>query len=151
MHTLIALVRLHAPVSAPAQSPVYDMVLAQGRVIDPESGLDAVRYVGINGRTIAAISSQPLRGRQTVDVTGLVVGPGFIDLHAHGQDSVSSRLQARDGVTTALELEGGDSDLDRWYGSRRGRAVINFGATMSHGDARAQVLTDSTPAGPASV
>ncbi len=133
-----------------AQAPTYDIVLAKGRVIDPESGLDAIRWVGINGKKVAAISSTPLAGRQVVDVQGLVVGPGFVDLHAHGQDSVSSRFQARDGVTTALELEGGTDDVAQWYSERVGRAVINYGATVSHG-LRAVVLTDTTPAGPAAV
>ncbi len=150
---VLAALLLLAGVAGPAaaQEATYDLVLARGRVIDPETGLDAVRYVGINGGTIAAISSQPLKGRQVVDVMGLVVGPGFIDLHAHGQDSVSSRFQAQDGVTTALELEGGTGDVPGFYSSRVGRAVINFGATVSHGDARAAVLSDMTPQGPASV
>jgi len=145
--TLLLLAGIGRP--GAAQEPTYDLVLARGRVIDPESGLDAVRYVGINGGTIAAISSQPLKGRQVVDVMGLVVGPGFIDLHAHGQDSVSSRFQAQDGVTTALELEGGTGDVPGFYASRAGHAVINFGATVSHGDARAAILTDMTAQGPA--
>ena len=59
-----------------------------------------------------------------------MIAPGFIDLHAHGQDSVSSRLEARDGVTTALELEGGTDDVARWYREREGHAVINHGATL---------------------
>lgn len=139
------------PGQSTAQSPTYDIVIAKGRVIDPESGLDAIRWVGINGNKIAAISSTPLAGRQLVDAQGLVVGPGFIDLHAHGQDSVSSRFQVRDGVTTALELEGGTGDVAQWYSQRAGRAVINYGATMSHGDARAAVLTDSVAAGPAAI
>jgi dihydroorotase len=138
-------------VPATLAAQTYDIVLAKGRVIDPESGLDAIRYLGINGNKIVAISSNPLTGRQVVDVQGLVVGPGFIDLHAHGQDSVSSRFQARDGVTTALELEGGTGDVPRWYGERAGRAVINYGATASHGDARAAVLTDAVAAGPAAI
>lgn len=137
---------------AVARQPVqYDVVLAGGRVMDPESGLDAVRWVGIAGGRIAAISSQPLESPDVVDVRGLVVGPGFIDLHAHGQDPFANALQVRDGVTTALELEGGVLDVPRWYAGREGRSVINFGATASHGRARARVLTDSTPAGPAAV
>src|SRR5262245_9694637 len=66
------------------RSAEFDIVLAGGRVMDPESGLDAVRHVGIRGNKIAAISSVPLRGRTVVDVKGLVVAPGFIDLHSHG-------------------------------------------------------------------
>ena len=135
------------PATLTAQT--YDLVLAKGRVIDPESGLDAIRWIGINGHTIAAISRAPLAGRRVVDVQGLVVAPGFIDLHAHGQDSVSSRLQVRDGVTTALEMEGGTDKVATWYGARSGRAAINYGATASHGGARAAVLTDTVPAGPA--
>jgi N-acyl-D-aspartate/D-glutamate deacylase len=141
-----------APVSpGHAQQPLYDLVLARGRVVDPESGLDAVRWVGITGGRIGAISSLPLNGRQVIDVAGLVVAPGFIDLHAHGQDSVSSRLQVRDGVTTALELEGGSGDVAKWYAARAGRAVINYGVTAGHGDARQAVLTDRVAEGPAAL
>jgi len=118
----------------------YDVVLAGGRVMDPESGLDAVRHVGIRDGTIAAISESPLEGETVVDVTGLVVAPGFIDLHAHGQDLFSSRLQARDGVTTALEREGGTGDVEEWYASREGKAAIHYGATASHGAARRLAL-----------
>ena len=76
-------------------------------MIDPETGLDGVRSVGIRNGRIAAISRTPLQGRTVLDATGLVVAPGFIDLHAHGQDLPAARMQAFDGVTTALELEQG--------------------------------------------
>src|SRR5678815_319971 len=77
----------------------YDLVIANGRVMDPESGLDAVRNLGIQNGKIAAISERELTGAQTIDARGLIVAPGFIDLHAHGQDAFSAGLQARDGVT----------------------------------------------------
>ncbi len=109
----------------------YDVVVANGRVMDPESGLDAVRNVGIRGTTIAAISATPLQGRTTVDAKGLVVAPGFIDLHSHGQDDENYRFKARDGVTTALELEVGVSPVTSWYAAREGKALINFGATSA--------------------
>ena len=127
-----------SPAGVAGQS--YDLVLAGGRVMDPESGLDAVRHVGIRDGTITAISESPLDGATVVDVSGLVVAPGFIDLHAHGQNLYSSRLQARDGVTTALELEGGTGDVETWYAQREGRAVIHYGATASHGAARGLAL-----------
>ena len=79
----------------------YDVVLSGGRVMDPETGLDAIRYVGIRGETIVAISEEPLQGETMIDATGLVVAPGFIDLHAHGQSNRANEFQARDGVTSA--------------------------------------------------
>jgi len=83
----------------------YDVVLKGGRVMDPQSGLDAVRNVGITGGKIARISADRLEGKRTIDAKGLVVAPGFIDLHQHGQDEASGRLKAFDGVTSGLEME----------------------------------------------
>ena len=84
----------------------FDLVIAGGRVIDPESGLDGIRNIAISGRSIAAISVEPLAGRATINATGLVVSPGFIDLHAHGQTPETYQFQARDGVTTARRHPG---------------------------------------------
>jgi dihydroorotase len=121
----------------------YDIVLHGGRVLDPESGLDAVRDVGISGRRIAAVSATPLHGRVDVDVTGLVVAPGFIDLHSHGQTPEAYRFKAMDGVTTALELEAGASPIDAWYAARAGKSLINFGASSGHIPARMAVMHDT--------
>jgi dihydroorotase len=121
----------------------YDVVLAHGRVMDPASGLDGVRYVGIRGGKIAAVSEAPLQGRTVVDVSGLVVAPGFIDLHSHGQTPENYRFKARDGVTTALEMEVGVSPVPEWYRAREGQALINFGATSGHIPARMAVMHDS--------
>ena len=120
----------------------YDLVLEGGRVMDPESGLDAVRNVGIRAGKIAAISQRPLQGRNTVDAKGLVVAPGFIDLHSHGQDDENYRYKARDGVTTALEMEVGVFPVKEWYGAREGKALINYGATSGHIPARMKVMHD---------
>jgi len=121
----------------------YDIVLRDGRVLDPESGLDAVRHVGIAGKTIAALSTQPLRGKIEIDAAGLVVAPGFIDLHSHGQTPENYRYKAMDGVTTALELEVGVSPVSDWYASRKGRSIINFGASSGHIPARMAVMKDT--------
>jgi N-acyl-D-glutamate deacylase len=99
---LVCLVGAQCPA---VESRTYDVVLSGGRVMDPESGLDAERDVGIIGDRIAEISERRLRGKVTVDCDGLIVAPGFIDLHAHGQELESNRYQAMDGVTTALEME----------------------------------------------
>lgn len=121
----------------------YDVVLAHGRVMDPASGLDGVRFVGIRGGKIAAISEAPLPGRTVVDASGLVVAPGFIDLHSHGQTPENYRFKARDGVTTALEMEVGVAPVPEWYRAREGQALINFGATSGHIPARMAVMHDS--------
>src|SRR5258708_37798836 len=110
----------------------YDIVLSGGRVMDPESGLDAIRNVGINGRRIAAISTRPLQGKSGMDAKGLVVAPGFIDLHSHGQDDENYHYKAHDGVTTALELEIGVSPVAEWYQNREGKSLINFVASSTH-------------------
>ncbi len=121
----------------------YDVVLANGRVLDPATELDGIRHIGIRGAKISAVSRTPLHGRTVVDVTGLVVAPGFIDLHSHGQTPENYRFKARDGVTTALELEVGVSPVPEWYRAREGKAVINFGATSGHIPARIAVMHDS--------
>jgi N-acyl-D-aspartate/D-glutamate deacylase len=121
----------------------YDVVLQGGRVLDPESGLDAIRSVGITGRKIAAVSARPLRGKVEVDAAGLVVAPGFIDLHSHGQDPESYRCKAMDGVTTALELERGVSPVGGWYAAREGKALINFGASAGYSPVRMAVMKDT--------
>ena len=122
---------------------VYDLVIRDGRVMDPESGLDAIRQVGVSGGRIAAVSTEPLRGRATIDARGLVVAPGFIDLHAHGQDDENYALRAADGATTALELEIGAGDIDRFYADREGTALVNFGASVGHVPVRMAVMGDS--------
>jgi cytosine/adenosine deaminase-related metal-dependent hydrolase len=126
------------------QPTSYDLVLTGGRVMDPESGLDAARDVGITGGRIAAISRQRLTGKQVLDVSGLVVAPGFVDLHAHGQDLKSSQFQARDGVTTALEMEVGTLSIPDWYAAREGKALINFGASAGHRQVRIRVKNGIT-------
>jgi N-acyl-D-aspartate/D-glutamate deacylase len=120
---------------APAARGI-DLVLAGGRVIDPETGLDAVRHVGVTGDTITQISTVPLEGTRTLDASGLVVAPGFIDLHAHAQTPDGYRLMALDGVTAALELELGVPDIRRFVDARRGSSPIHFGATAGHLAAR---------------
>ncbi len=121
---------------ADAQADGYDVVLRGGRVIDPETGLDAVRNIGVRDDRIVEITEEPLEGRDVVDVSGLVVAPGFIDLHAHGQTNQANEFQAHDGVTTALELESGQPFVDVWLASRTGNALIHFGATIGHSSVR---------------
>ena len=133
-----------APVTG-AQADTYDVVLRGGRVIDPETGLDAVRNIGVRGDRIVEITDAPLQGRVVVDVSGLVVAPGFIDLHAHGQTNQANEFQAHDGVTTALELESGQPFVDAWLASRTGNALIHFGATIGHSSVRWRAMERYAP------
>jgi imidazolonepropionase-like amidohydrolase len=130
--------------------PAYDRVILGGRVIDPASNLDAVRNVGLSGGRIAVITPEAIQGRDTVDGRGLVVAPGFIDLHAHGQTAETYRFFALDGVTTALELEFGTADVAGWYRERSGGERINYGVSIGHLKVRMVVMHDSgavTPVG----
>jgi dihydroorotase len=122
------------------QGEQNDLVLVGGRVMDAETDLDATRNVAIRNGRIAAVTAGPLAARETLAVTGLVVAPGFIDLHAHGQDSESYRYYAHDGVTTALELEIGTYPVAPWYAERDGHALINYGVSAGHLGARRALI-----------
>jgi N-acyl-D-aspartate/D-glutamate deacylase len=120
----------------------FDVVILHGRVMDPETNLDAIRNVGISGGKIREISQKELRGKETIEARGLVVAPGFIDLHEHGQEPRNYQFQARDGVTTSLELEAGTDDVDKWYAERAEKALINFGVSVGHIPVRMRVMND---------
>jgi N-acyl-D-aspartate/D-glutamate deacylase len=125
----------------------YDLVLEGGRVMDPETGLDAVRNVGIRDGKIARISSQALSGRRVIHAGRLVVAPGFIDLHQHAQDLASQRVKALDGVTVALELEIGAPDVAQFLKAKEGHSLIHYGTSASHVAARALVFGAPIEAG----
>jgi N-acyl-D-aspartate/D-glutamate deacylase len=125
----------------------YDLVLEGGRVMDPETGLDAVRNVGIRDGKIASISASPLSGRRVIHAPELVVAPGFIDLHQHGQNLASERVKAFDGVTTALEMEIGAPDVAQFLKAKEGHSLIHYGTTASHLAARALIFGAPLPDG----
>jgi hypothetical protein len=116
---------------SPAEAQEYDLVILNGRVIDPESGLDAVRNVGIDGGTIAIVTADAIAGGDTIDATGHVVAPGFIDMHNHNTAApFGQRLALRDGVTTPMELEAGVYPVDQWYAALEGKSRSNYGASV---------------------
>lgn len=91
----------------PAQAQDYDLVILNGRVMDPETNLDAVRNVGVKDSKIVTITEGAIAGAESIDARGHVVAPGFIDPHVHGIElsGFTSKVMLRDGVTTQLELE----------------------------------------------
>ncbi len=115
----------------------YDLAITGGRVMDPETGLDAVRNVGITGGKIDIITEQSIQGKETIDAAGHVVAPGFIDGHMHTVDiPLAQKAALRDGVTTALDLEAGAMPVGRWYDDLEGKSQTNYGASASSGGAR---------------
>src|SRR6267378_2620313 len=123
--------------------PVYDRVILGGHVMDPASKLDAVRNIGLSDGRIAVITTDAIRGRDTIDARGLVVAPGFIDIHDHGQTPETYRFKALDGVTTSLELELGTADVAAWYGERSAGERINYGVSIGHIKVRMAVMHDA--------
>jgi N-acyl-D-aspartate/D-glutamate deacylase len=154
---LVGLVAFPAASEEAGEQPNYDLVLRGGRVIDPETGLDAVRDLGVEGGRITAISEQELHGETEIDATSLVVAPGFIDLHSHSATPLGQRYQVMDGVTTALELEAGAFPVGDYGRLVREQPLIHYGASAGYGSIRLEVklgirrpdlLTDSpTPIG----
>lgn len=132
-----------APSQQNTPTTVYDRVILGGRVIDPESRLDAIRNVGLLDRRVAAITSDTIRGKDTIDANGLIVAPGFIDLHDHGTTAETYRLRSLDGVTTTFELELGTSDVAAWYRERSAGQIINYGVSVGHIKVRMTVMNDA--------
>src|SRR4030042_2257323 len=120
----------------------FNTVILNGRVIDPESSLDAVRNIGIREGKILLVTEKKITGRTTIDAGGLVVSPGFIDIHQHGHDAENYRYKVMDGVTTALELEMGTADVDKWYSERENKTIINHGVSIGHIPLRIVLMHD---------
>ncbi|MBT4832074.1 MAG: amidohydrolase family protein [Porticoccaceae bacterium] len=118
----------------------YDLVIANGRVIDPETSFDQIAYVGINDGSISAVSEQPLRGTKIIDAAGLVVAPGFIDVHSHTPTLLGQQVNLLDGITTQLDLEAGSFPVT-FYGEHfRAGAQINYGSSVGHWAVRTKVI-----------
>ena len=127
----IFLIVLSLTVSAVSAAD-YTLAINGGRVVDPESGLDAIRHVGISGSEIITISEQPLAATTVIDATGMVVSPGFIDLHTHSPTPLGEYYQAFDGVTTALELEAGFFPVLDYASGISAKPLINYGASAGY-------------------
>ena len=131
-----------ALVACGSEGGLHDIVIANGLVIDPETGLFGQRNVGVRDGRITTISEDELEGERVIDASGHVVSPGFVDLHEHGQSEESYALMVRDGVTSAFELEVGTGDVAAWYAAREGGQLANYGVSIGHIKARMEVLGD---------
>ena len=126
----------------------YDIVILNGRVMDPETGFDAIRNVGIKDGRIGTITEEDISGSDSIDASGHVVAPGFIDTHFHALDGLSSRASLRDGVTTGMDMELGAMNVDAWYAEKANNWPINYGTVVSHEMARMIVHDDLAFDGP---
>jgi N-acyl-D-glutamate deacylase len=126
----------------PVLAADYDLVINNGRVMDPETGFDAAANVGVKDGRIAVITKDEITGKETIDAAGLVVAPGFIDTHFHYPRPMGEKLALRDGRTTVLDLEVGTlgTYMDQWYKEREGKNQTNYGAASAHELARSLVL-----------
>jgi N-acyl-D-aspartate/D-glutamate deacylase len=117
------------------------LVVRGGRVIDPESGFDSVADVAITGGRVAAVGTDLGPAREELDASGHVVTAGFIDVHSHVNGIAGLRLQALDGVTTALELEAGVTPVSSAYqqAAAEGRPV-NYGFAASWAMVRVETV-----------
>lgn len=124
------------------EQPNYDLVILNGKVVDPASGMDKVMNIGINADTIAAISTNELKGAKVIDASDKTVIPGFIDLHTHTPFPYGESLQVQDGVTTSLDLEAGAHPQTGYGKFLEGKAKANYGASVAHYAARIKVIED---------
>ena len=139
---LVQALALVVMTALPAIAADYDLVINNGRVMDPETNYDAVTNIGIKEGKITVITKDKITGKETIDATGLVVAPGFIDGHQHCIEPYAYRLMLRDGRTTIMDLEIGayGPKLDQWYKIHEGKTPINYGVSVAHEFARAAVL-----------
>lgn len=139
MFRLLATTSIALSLVTTAFAQDYDLVIMNGRVMDPETMLDAVLNVGVNDGVIETITAADISGAETIDATGHVVAPGFIDFHFHALDGLSLKLAALDGVTTGMDLEIGAINVDEWYAAKEGAWPLNYGTGVSQEGARLQV------------
>lgn len=139
--------------SAGSQPAPFDLVVRGGRIVDGTGSPWFVADVGIKGDTIVAIRPRlDPAGARVIDAQGLVVAPGFVDVHAHvepregGEDIVgnpATENNVRQGVTTVIgSPDGGGPVSVRDYLAKveAARPAINVGAFIGHGSVRSAVM-----------
>ena len=120
-----------------------DLVIQGGRVIDPDSGFDFVADIGIKDTKVAAILpssdsvSAPLSAPNTIDATGQVVAPGFIDILSYDPNEYGEWYKIADGVTTNLGMHGINRRASKWFTVHTdGSAPLHFGGAYDNAHVR---------------
>ena len=127
-------------IGLPALAQDYDLVINDGRVMDPETMYDDIANVGIKDGRIAVITKAKITGKETINAKGLVVAPGFIDTHFHATDPFATKLVVADGVTTGMDLEQGATPVGDWYAQKDASGwQVNYGATSNMMNIRMRV------------
>ena len=125
-------------------SDVFDTVIEGGRVMDPETNFDGIANIGIRRGKITHISTERLKANRIIDASGLVVSPGFIDIHSHTPTRLGEHLSVLDGITTQLDLEAGSyPPTDYGYQYKAG-AQLHYGSSVGHFAIRGLVMDNST-------
>jgi len=137
---LLGLLVLSLMMVMPAVASDYDVVINNGRVMDPETNFDGVRNVGVKDGKIVIITKNAIKGKETIDATGHVVAPGFIEGHQHATDPFSRKVNLRDGLTTQMDFEAGAGDIAKWYADAEAKTQSNYGMVVLATLARVSVL-----------
>jgi N-acyl-D-aspartate/D-glutamate deacylase len=129
-------------VSEPAVPPLrgFDVVIAGGRVMDPETNLDRVANVGIKRGSITAVTDHRLAGTTTIDARGLVVAPGFIDNLSYEPNPFGVWFKIADGVTTTLGMHGLDGEASALLNGKA-RYPVHYGGAFDDPYWRAKLGT----------
>jgi len=138
LFTVVAIIAM--AISPQVFAETYDVVINNGRVMDPETNFDGVRNVGIKDGKIVAITTDAIKGKETINAKGHVVAPGFIEGHQHATDQFSRKVNLRDGLTTQMDFEAGAGDIAKWYADAEGKTQSNYGMVVLATLARVSVL-----------
>jgi N-acyl-D-aspartate/D-glutamate deacylase len=131
----------------------FGLVVRGGRVIDPETGYDAIADVGIDGDRVRSISTEPLIAAQSVDATGLIVSPGFIDVLSYEPNEYGVWFKLGDGVTTNLGMHGLNNTAEGFFdffGRDDHRPPVHYGGAFDDDHMRHAVAEIGTRAATAS-
>ena len=111
---------------------ICELALLNGRVLDPESGTEEVKNIGIRWGRIVYLGTKGVEARRSLDVSGMVVCPGFIDFLSYDQNKTGEYFKAADGVTTNLSMHGASmANFRKLWAKTQGSLYLNQGGAVS--------------------